>query len=222
MTARRIMRGIIRFLFKVLARVEVSGLENIPPTGGCILCANHLGIIDSAFVFIILEREDVTGFVAEKYQKNIFVSWLVRIVHGIWLNRGEADTEAIRRARERLQQGWGLGIAPEGTRSKTGALTPGKSGVAFLAAKTGVPVVPMAITGTEKIFSEFRRLRRPRLTLTVGKPFFLPGFERQDREVALLRNTEEIMCRIAAMLPARYRGVYAQHPRLLELLTDQA
>jgi len=213
------MRSVVRFLFRLLSHVEMLGLENIPPTGGCILCSNHLGIIDAGFVFMVLERDDVTGFVAEKYQKNMWASGLVRIVHGIWLNRGEADTDAIRQARDLLRSGWCLGIAPEGTRSRTGALIPGKSGVAFLVDKTGVPVVPMAITGTERILAEFKRLRRPRLTMTVGKPFTLPAFERKDREAGLQRNTDEIMCRIAAMLPAHYRGVYAEHPRLKELLS---
>ncbi len=220
MNDRRILRGFIRLLFRCLSRVETSGLEYIPPLGGVILCANHLSLIDSAFIFMVLERDDVTGFVAEKYQKNFWVRWLVRIVHGIWLNRGEADTEAIRQARDYLRSGWCLGIAPEGTRSKTGSLIPGKSGVAFLVSKTGVPVVPIAITGTEKIAVQLKRWRRPRLTMKVGKPFFLPAVERNGREAGLQQNTDEIMCQIAAMLPPHYRGVYAEHPRLKELLSS--
>ena len=219
MKMRRWMHRIVRLLFSILSRVEASGLENIPPKGGCILCVNHLGLIDAGFVFMLLDREDVTGFVAEKYRKSLLMSVVVRIVHGIWLNRGEADTEAIRQARDLLRSGWCLGIAPEGTRSRTGSLIPAKSGVAFLVDKTGVPVVPMTITGTERIFSEFKRFRRPRLTLKVGEPFTLPTFDRREREAGLKRNTDEIMCRIAAMLPPQYWGVYTEHPRLKELLS---
>ncbi len=221
MTSRRILRWVVRFLFQSLGRLEITGVENIPREGACIFCANHLGIIDAGFVFMVMERDDLTGFVAEKYQKSFLMRILVRIVQGIWLNRGEADTEAIRQACERLRQGWSLGIAPEGTRSRTGGLIPGKPGVAFLVDRVEVPVIPMAITGTEKILSEFKHLRRPRLTMTVGKPFKLPRFERRERDAALQRNTDEIMCRIAAMLPYQYRGVYAEHPRLVELLAAQ-
>jgi len=220
MRTRAALRSIIRFLFNLLTHIEVEGLDNIPTSGGAILSANHLGRLDSAFVFMFLEREDASGLVADKYKRYILLRPLIDAVGGIWINRDEADFQALRVARQYLQNGGMLGIAPEGTRSKTGALMPAKTGVAYLADKAGVPIIPVGITGTEKAFRELFRIRRPRLTVHFGKPFSLPRLERGERSANLRANTDEIMCRIAALLPEEYRGVYRDHPRLVELLGE--
>ena len=93
-----------------------------------------------------------------------------------------------------------------------------KTGAAYLAHLTDAPIVPLAITGTEKAGRDLLHLRRPRLTIRVGIPFTLPPISDDDRSAGLRRNTNEIMCRIAAMLPPQYHGVYADFPRLRELL----
>jgi len=218
---RAVFRSIIRFLFALLTHTEVDGRENIPKQGGAILAANHQGLIDSPLIFIMLDRNDVTGLVADKYKKKPFFPWLVSIVDGIWINREEADVHAMRAARDFLRNGGLLGIAPEGTRSHTGGLIPAKTGVAYLADKADVPIIPIAIAGTEKLFDELFHLRRPQLMIRFGEAFRLPPLERSERNAGLQRNTDEIMCRIAAMLPVEYRGIYANHPRLLELLQSQ-
>jgi 1-acyl-sn-glycerol-3-phosphate acyltransferase len=218
MRLRKFAQVFIRFLFHLFSRVEATGLENIPKTGGCILSPNHVGFLDSSLVFILVDRDDTTGLVAKKYQKNPIFRQLVKIVDGIWLNREEADTHAIRAACDYLQKGGILGVAPEGTRSRTGALIPAKTGVAYLADRAGVPIIPVAITGTETVLNEWKRLRLPHITAKFGKPFNLSPLDHNDRNGSLRRNTDEIMCRIAAMLPPAYRGAYADHPRLKELL----
>jgi 1-acyl-sn-glycerol-3-phosphate acyltransferase len=114
-----------------------------------------------------------------------------------------------------------LGIAPEGTRSKTGALIAAKPGVAYLAAKAGVPALVMAVTGTEDAGKTILRLRKPRFRVVFGEIFDLPPLDRRDRDAALQRNADEMMCRIAALLPEKYRGVYADHPRLAEILRGE-
>jgi 1-acyl-sn-glycerol-3-phosphate acyltransferase len=220
MRVRPALRSIVHFLFKLLTHVEVEGLENVPRSGGAILSANHLGRLDSPLVFALLERDDATGLVADKYKKYILLRPLVDAVGGIWINREEADFQALRVARDYLQKGGMLGIAPEGTRSRTGALMHPKTGVAYLAHKAGVPILPVGITGTEKAVRELFRFQRPRLTVRFGKPFTLPTLERGERSVMLRANTDEIMCRIAALLPEEYRGVYKEHPRLRELLLE--
>ncbi len=216
---RAILRAIVRFLFVLLSRLDIQGLDNIPKEGCAILSANHLGRLDSALIFILLDRTDATGMVGDTYKKNLFFRWLIESVNGIWVNRGQADLSALREAREYLQKGGLLGIAPEGTRSRTGALQQAKTGVAYLADKTGAPIIPIAISGTEKVFRELGRLHRPRIRVRIGELFTLPPLDRRNRNLSLDRNTDEIMCHIAAMLPSQYRGVYAQHPRLQELLT---
>ena len=215
---RAFLRSLFRFLFSVLTRLEVEGLENVPPQGGVILASNHLALLDAPLVFILLERQDATGLVADKHKKNFLLHWLVNSVHGIWINRESADFQALREARGYLMKGGIVGIAPEGTRSRTGHLMPAKTGVAYLAEKACVPIVPVAIFGSEKIFHQLLRLRRAFIKVRFGEPFLLPPLDRRDRNEALRRNTDEIMCRIAVMLPQSYRGVYHDHPRLSEFM----
>lgn len=133
----------------------------------------------------LLDREDIIMPIAEKYRNHPIFGALGRAANGIWLNRFEADYSALRKIFERMKQGGLLVIAPEGTRSKTEALQEGKPGVAFLAGKSGYPVAPVAVTGTE--------------------------------DQAIVENLKRFR-RIGAMLPENYRGVYADHPRLRELL----
>lgn len=219
---RKALRVAMVLLFRLLTRSEVFGLENLPSQGGILLASNHMSRIDPPLIFALLERQDATALVADKYQRNPFMRWLVNSVGGIWLNREEADIDALRVARSHLKGGGLLGIAPEGTRSRVGALIRAKTGAAYLADKAGVPVLPAAITGTDDAFRQLLRLRRPRISIRFGEPFHLPPVERRSREQDLQRNTDEIMCRIAAMLPEKYWGYYAGHPRLKELLGEKA
>lgn len=219
---RTFLRWGFAFLFKLLSRLEVVGLENVPPEGGIILAINHLSILDPPLVFAMVERQDATVLTADKYKNNVFIRWIIDSVGGIWINREEADFNALRAARAYLQGGGLLGIAPEGTRSRNGAINPPKTGIAFLADRAGVPVLPVAVSGTESAFRRVLRFHRPPIKIQFSPPFRLPPVDRRNREADLQRNTDEIMCRIAVMLPEEYRGVYAEHPRLKELLTGGA
>ena len=217
---KNFLRFFFGFIVRTLTRLLVYGLENFPVTGGAILCVNHLSIIDPVIVYINLNRNDLTALVAHKHRQNPFLRFMVNLVGGIWLNREEADATAIRAAVKYVNGGGILGIAPEGTRSRTSTMIAGKPGVAYLADKVNAPLIPVALTGTENALSSLRRLRRATVTMTVGQPFRLPPVERLTRDSDLQRNTDEIMCRLAAILPPEYRGVYADHPRLQELLVE--
>ena len=115
-------------------------------------------------------------------------------------------------------------IAPEGTRSKTEALQEAKLGVAFLASKSGYPVLPVAVTGTEDrgIVENLKHFRRSKIIVRAGDAFKIEIPKGKGREQAMREATDEIMCQIGAILPEKYRGVYAEHPRLKELLKKQA
>lgn len=215
------LRKSIWFLFNLLSQLHIQDLENVPEQGGAIMASNHLGRLDAPLGFCLLKRQDATSLVADTYKSSLFFRWIVDTTGGIWINREDADLQALRAARDFLKQGGLLGIAPEGTRSRNGKLNPAKTGVAYLADKVEVPIIPIAIYGTEKAFKELFRFRRPHIYMRFGKPFYLPPLDRKDREAGMQRNTDEIMCRIAAMLPEDYRGVYEKHPRLEELLRDR-
>lgn len=212
---------IIRVIFFLLTRTTIIGKENLPTSGGYLAAANHLSIVEVPLVYCSINRNDVTGLVAKKHHKNPIYRWVVNSLGGIWLNREEIDTRALKAARDHLRKGGVLGIAPEGTRSATGALLSAKTGVAYLADQVKVPIVPVAVSGTWQITREVLTLQRPKITLQFGEPFMLSVIERSDRDAGLQRNTDEIMCRIAALLPTGYRGVYSDHPRLKELLSSQ-
>jgi 1-acyl-sn-glycerol-3-phosphate acyltransferase len=204
---------------KLITRIEVHGLEKIP-AGNVIIAANHLGRLDTAVLLCILDREDIIMPIAEKYRNHPIFGAIGRAANGIWLNRFEADYSALRKILERMEQGGLLVIAPEGTRSRTEAMQEAKMGVAFLAGKSGYPVLPVAVTGTEDrvIAANLKRLRRSKIVVKAGDLFTIEIPKGKGREEAMRAATDEIMCRIGAMLPEKYRGVYAKHPRLKELL----
>jgi 1-acyl-sn-glycerol-3-phosphate acyltransferase len=216
---RQFLHAVVNLLFKLLSRLEIVGLGNLPVQGGCIVACNHLSRIDPVLVFALGKRRDMTALVADKYKRNLFIRPLIVAVGGIWINREEADVHALREARQFLRNGGMLGIAPEGTRSHTGALIQGKTGTAYLADKAGVPVVPAAVYGSESAIRQLIHFHRPAIHIEFGKPFTLEPVRRATRDADLQRNTDEVMCRIATMLPQRYWGVYAGHPRLKELLS---
>jgi 1-acyl-sn-glycerol-3-phosphate acyltransferase len=216
----RTLRSIVRFIMKLITDIEVYGSEKLP-TGNVIVAANHLGRLDTAALLCVMDREDIIMPVAEKYKNHPLYGAIGRAANAIWLNRFEADYSALREILTRMEEGGMLVIAPEGTRSKTEALQEAKLGVAFLASKSGYPIMPVAVIGTEDraILENLKRFRRTKIIVRGGDPFKVEIPKGKGREQAMREATDEIMCRIAAMLPDRYRGVYADHPRLKELLT---
>jgi 1-acyl-sn-glycerol-3-phosphate acyltransferase len=218
--AVKIAQWFFNLAFKLFSRLDVSGLGNIPPTGPYILAANHMSRTDPPLLFIYFGGENITGWVAAKYRRNLFFSQMVKFGNPIYIRRGEIDRGALDTAVEALRAGMVFGMAPEGTRSRVGALGRGKTGVAFLADQAKVPILPVAITGTESAFQELLRFRRPQLTVQVGELFHLPPIDPDERNTSMRRNADEVMCRIAAMLPEKYRGVYADHPRLEEFIKN--
>ena len=165
--------------------------------------------LDVPLLFLNPTRPDITALVTTKYKENWFVRLFTDIAEGIWIDRDIADFTAIRKASEVLAKGWVLGIAPEGTRSKTGKMQEGKPGTIMLALKSGAPVVPVALTGTEDALKQLLNFRRPHITATFGEAFTLPEFAPHHRSEELHRWTGILMRKIAAMLPEKYRGVYS-------------
>lgn len=218
------IRWLIRLLFNIIARVDVRGYEHLPVGESFVIATNHLGIVDVPIAFYALDRWDMFVVIAEKWGKVGLFRWVGKHFNFIFIDRFNPDIKALRRIISLMRENNILVIAPEGTRSRTGALIEAKPGVSYLATKLDRPIVPVAITGTEdkNLLGNLKRLRRSHVTVTAGPVFTLPPLPREDRDEVLKRYTDEIMCHIAALLPERYRGVYADHPRLRELLAEQA
>ncbi len=219
---RNFLRSLVRVLINLLARVEVRGLEHVPQNTSFVIASNHLGFIDTFMVFYALSRWDLFVLIGEKWGQIRFFRWIGKYFNFIFIDRFNPDLKAMRAVLERMKAGQVLVIAPEGTRSRTGALIEGKPGVSYLAAKLGYPIVPAAVNGTPDrvILEHFTHFRRAPVTLTAGPTFTLPPLPVRDRDKVLQDYTDEIMCRIAALLPPERRGVYAGHPRLKELLAQ--
>jgi 1-acyl-sn-glycerol-3-phosphate acyltransferase len=223
-STHKIFRFIIRLLMNLIARVEVVGFDKLPATGGYIIAANHIGRLDAAIAYFIIDRPDVIMVVAEKYEKYAFYRWLVKLTNGMFIDRQNANIGAIRETLRRLQQGGVFTITPEGTRSKSGNLIEAKPGAIYLAWKSGVPVLPVALTGTEDavVVNRLKHFKRLRIKAVAGDFFTLPTeVKGRDRDAVMQQYTDEVMCRIAALLPPERRGVYAEHPKLKELLSSR-
>lgn len=217
---RNVIRGLIRLLFNMIARVEAKGYEHLPKEGSFVIATNHLGIVDAPIAFYALDRWDMFVMIAEKWEKVALFRWLGKYFNFIFIDRYNPDIKNLRKVISLMQENNILVIAPEGTRSRVGSLIEAKPGVSYLATKLNRPIVPVAITGTEDqaLFGNLKKLRRAHITLTAGPAFTLPPLPRENRDEVLKEYTDEIMCHIAALLPEKYRGVYAEHPRLKELL----
>jgi 1-acyl-sn-glycerol-3-phosphate acyltransferase len=210
---------VIRSVINLIARVEIQGSENIPKEGGFVIATNHLGRLDVALLFYALEGDFILT-IAEKYEHHWLFGPIGNAMGGIWLDRFNADVGAIRQVLTRMKSGGILVMAPEGTRSKTESMAEGKPGVAYLAMKAGVPIVPVGLAGTEDrvILEHLKLFKKSKIKIIVGPQFTLPPIRGRINDTTLKQYIDEIMCRIGVLLPEKYRGVYADHPRLKELL----
>jgi 1-acyl-sn-glycerol-3-phosphate acyltransferase len=213
-TTHTIFRFIVRLILNTIASIEMVGFDNLPVNQGCVIAANHIGRLDAALAYYVLDRPDIIMVVAEKYGKYAFFRWLVKITNGMFIDRYNADIKAIRETLRRLQQGQILTIAPEGTRSKSGNLIEAKPGGIYLAWKAGVPILPVAITGTEDavVKDRLRHLKRLNIRVVAGPSFTLPSVKGMDRDALMQQYTGVVMRRIAVLLPPDRQGFYAEHP----------
>ncbi|MGH2582322.1 MAG: lysophospholipid acyltransferase family protein, partial [Anaerolineales bacterium] len=218
---RRAIRVGIVLLIKLITRTEVHGLDTLRALRGkAIVVSNHLGRLDAAYAFVLINRPDTILVVAEKYKEWPIFRWLVKHLDLLWLERFGADFGTLKDVLRRLERGGILFMAPEGTRSPRAALIEGKPGATYLAAKSQAVVIPAAIFGSEDrvALKQLGEFRRPHIQIVVGDPFTIPPLPKKNRAEFLQRYTDEIMARIAILLPPNYRGVYATHPRVVELL----
>jgi 1-acyl-sn-glycerol-3-phosphate acyltransferase len=155
----------------------------------------------------------MTVLAADKWAKSWLIGWFLSSMGAIFVQRGEVDRVALAKCQAVLQRGGILGVAPEGTRSPTGGLQRGKTGVAYIAVKADVPILPVGVSGQEKIVAEWKHLHRAHIVIRVGKPFKLPPLQGGHKGQQLQALTDEVMYHIAALLREDLRGVYADAVR---------
>lgn len=198
-----------RMLFSLLSRTEVVDREAVPLQGPVLIASNHISYIDPVLLPAAMPRKLV--FLAKEELFQIWgLGWFLRAGGVMPVKRGYPDRAALRRAEAVLKAGGALCMFPEGTRSKDARLLPGQTGVAFIALRCGVPVLPVGISGTQSVSRPGDIFRRPRITLKVGHPIFPQVRDRETRGEALRDLTHEIMMAIAALLPPEQRGMYGE------------
>ena len=209
------LRWILRRFINLIADVKIVGLENIPTTGAFVIATNHLGLLDlPRCCFIHLTARMFSSRSQKNGRRTRCSRWLAKYGNFIFIDRYNPDIKALRKIIALMEKGNILVIAPEGTRSLNAALAEGKLGASYLAAKLNRPILPAGIAGSEDkaVGNNLKHFRRSTIMVSVGKLFSLPPLPMKDREAALKQFTVEIMCQIAAELPEKYRGVYAEHP----------
>lgn len=219
---RKFLRWLIHTVLRLISRVEAIGYENLPEKGGFVIAVNHLGFLDLPMAFYALDNWNLFIPVGEKWAENPLYRWFGRHLNLILVDRFNPDLKAVREMIRRMDEGQTLVIAPEGTRARDEKMAQGKPGAAYLACRMGWKILPVAISGSEDrvVLGNLKRFRRTHIKLLAGKSFTLPSLPKEDREEALQKYADEIMCRIAVMLPEKNRGYYAEHPRLKELLNS--
>ena len=202
--------AIFGFVARLLFGARIEGVERIPRSGPFILVANHCSNFDPPILGWATGHQvgRIVHFMAKVEMRSWpVVGWLARQSGVYFVRRGEGDRAAQRFSLEALSDGRAIAVFPEGTRSRNGRLTSGKSGAAFLAMRSGAPLLPVGIAGSHRIFpGRSRWPHATRITFRIGEPFTLPHVPsgRLDREV-LADGTDRIMASIEALLPEGQR-----------------
>jgi 1-acyl-sn-glycerol-3-phosphate acyltransferase len=200
----RTIRFVVRSFFTIFLDVHVVGQHIVPETGPLIIASNHLSGVDVPLIPAYLKRRVV--YMAKEETFTSRWGWLIRFLGAFPVRRGEADRQSLRAAEEQLKAGRILCIFPEGTRSKTHTLGQAHAGTGMIALRSGAPVLPVAIWGSEYAFKKFR----PRVHVVFGQPMTLTPKGKKITREDIDEATEQVMLHITSMLPPRYRGVYAE------------
>jgi 1-acyl-sn-glycerol-3-phosphate acyltransferase len=204
------IRSWVQLIIVLASSRDVKGRENVPRKGPLILTSNHLNLADPPILTYTTPRR--IRWMAKRELFDIPIAGLFYRAFGcLPVRRFEADLQALRKSQELLRRGEVLGMFPEGTRSRTRGLTTAEPGTALLALRTGAPVLPVAIWGTEGIKLPRNLFKYNRIHVRYGEPFTLPQVKRITR-AEVQAGTDAIMKAIAALLPPEYRGVYGDGP----------
>ncbi len=207
--ACRIVTPVVKNIIRSFCKVDWTEFKKVPQKGPLIIAVNHINFLEVPILYSFLFPRRVHGIVKAETWENLLLGKLADIWEAIPIDRDSTDMKAMRLSLDVLSRRRILIIAPEGTRSGTGYLSPGHSGIVTLAAQSGAPILPVAHFGGEKVWSNLKSFRSTRFNLKVGRPFYLSveknGINKRNRQII----ADEIMYRIAELLPPRYRGVYS-------------
>lgn len=202
-----ILWPLVWLLTHILCRYQVVGRENIPRRGPVLIVANHLIWYDPLLLGIIFPRR--LWFMAKNEIFRLpLIGLACRLTGQIPVHRGESDRQALERSLHYLQRGLAVTVFPEGAVAQQERLMQAHTGAAMLALRSGAPILPVAHTGTRRLFID-RGTWLPHVKIRIGEPYFPRIPEGVSRKAALKQITEDLMLRIAHMMPPQERGAYS-------------
>jgi 1-acyl-sn-glycerol-3-phosphate acyltransferase len=211
----------IRVFTRLACRIDAPDLDKIPLKGPLIVIANHTGQIEVPLIFAHLQPRPMTGWAKVETWDNWFLNMIFNLWGVIPIRRGEADMAALRKGLDALKQGCIFGIAPEGHRNKTGKLLRAHPGTVLVALHSGAPILPVVHWGGENFLSNLKRLKRTDFHLRVGEPFSLNTNGVKISSEVRQQIVDEMMYRLALLLPAEYRGEYSNLTGFKEKFTHK-
>jgi 1-acyl-sn-glycerol-3-phosphate acyltransferase len=199
----------IKNLTRILCNIDDTQLIHVPDRGPLIIASNHINFMEVPLLYTHLQPRAVTGFAKAETWDNPAMGFLFNLWGAIPIQRGEADSVAMKNALVALQQGKILAIAPEGTRSGDGRLGKGHPGIVMLAYYSHAPILPLVYYGVERLRDNISRLRRTDFNIRVGKPFYIKFAAQKVNREMRSEIVTEIMYQMASLLPEAYRGYYS-------------
>lgn len=199
-----------RLLTRILLgpRFHLHGTSIVPSTGPLLVVSNHVGAIDPVIIGAWVPRPVWFMAKAELFKGGF--GWLMRAYHAFPVIRHSPDRTALRRAFDLLKQGSAVVLFPEGHRSEDARLLRAEPGAGFIARRSGAPLIPVAIVGSQHVLGRRQRFpRRAEVTMTLGEPFQLPERNRDGSQMDHQQSADYLMTKIAQLLPLENQGAYA-------------
>jgi 1-acyl-sn-glycerol-3-phosphate acyltransferase len=212
---------VVKWGIHIICRIDAKGIDKIPLKGPVIGYANHSAMIEVPVFFGLLQPRKITGWAKIELWDNWFFHWLFDLWHIIPIRRGEADTTALRKAIEAINEGYVFGLAPEGTRNITGKLKRAHPGVVMLVTHANAPLFPIAHWGGENFTKNIRRLKRTDFHVRIGDPVCLKLEGVRVTKEVRQQIVDEMMYRLAELLPPEYRGEYEKVTAVNYIFTER-
>ncbi|MDH5365176.1 MAG: 1-acyl-sn-glycerol-3-phosphate acyltransferase [Dehalococcoidia bacterium] len=208
--SQRIVLAILELLSRIFLSWKVKGRENVPLNGPLIVVANHVHLVDGILLALSFPRW-INFMAKQELFRYPFLRSIIRWAQAFSVPRRgtiKDKREVVKQAKEILNKGLVLGMFPEGKRNHDGKLLPGKSGSAVIASQAGVALLPIGITGTEKLKGISWLWKRPSIVINIGQPFEFPSSDGRLTKSQTKLSTDLMMTKIAALLPPENRGAY--------------
>lgn len=205
----RLVMRLLAFIF-IFRTLHVEGLDKVPKTGPVLVVGNHIATLDPPLTGALVKRVDVYYMAKSEYFALRRQRWLFRAYNAFPVVRHHADRGALKQALQVLQRGHVLMMYPEGTRSRDLQMHRPYAGAGFLARKSRVPIVPVAVWGSENVLPTGASWpRHSHVHIRFGDPFLLPERNADGTPMSHQQSADYMMAKVAAMLPEKYRGVFA-------------